>query len=676
MTHKTLCALAIISTLPVVCGEPSRLDSLQVLTGGYPRAFFFRSSEMAAAKPGVSYEAWEKAFERLMGIEGKVLDEEIPGRSLRNLEFFTRFKRTHPQQLVMLHYNGNARSPLDHIEKYFAGHWLYFNGARVLSDIPATAGEIDIRVSDPKLFQVDVGRFGTAKEDIGLCELDANGKPNWLASEQVKLVSIDAAKGIIRVKRGRYGTTPRAFANGRAYAAAHTSEGPWGGSEDNPLLWNYNHSTNCPRDREGRNCDDILAAEIAARFAPGGALATLDGLEFDVLKNVPRVKTSRGRAPDADADGQPDDGITAGVNTYGAGAVEFLQKLTAKMGTGHLVMADGWSPGDQRGFGLINGVESEGWPSLPDYKVSEWSGGLNRQLFWLQNSRSPAFTYVNHKFNIDGEKPGSGAPPIPSNIHRLAFSGAVFTDSAICFSLVPPGGKQELTGIWDELWMGAARKLGWLGQPLGPAIHLAAREPAILGMAGLAKRMEGEGVSVAADRIRIAAKDPNAAETIFRLAGLPVRGSDLLLTITAKAAPRKLGAPGRSIRVALAGSKERAATGWINQKEFQYTYYFPNVSGGKADIEFLVDGGEPIEISSLAAYAHPDVMYREFEYGVVLANPSPRPYAFDLGKLIPGRRFRRFNGTPDQDPLTNNGAAVTAPLTLGPKDAIFLALVP
>ena len=69
-------------------------------------------------------------------------------------------------------------------------------------------------------------------------------------------------------------------------------------------------------------------------------------------------------------------------------------------------------------------------------------------------------------------------------------------------------------------------------------------------------------------------------------------------------------------------------------------------------------------------------MVEEFEYGVVLANPSPRPYAFDLGKLIPGRHFRRFNGTPDQDPLTNNGAAVTAPLTLGPKDAIFLALVP
>ena len=123
-------------------------ESLQILTGGYPRAFFFRSSEMMAASAGVTYEVWEKNFERLMGIEGKVLDEEIPGRFTRNLEFFTRFKRNHPGQLVLLHYNGNARSPLDHRKKYFAGHWLYFSGARILSDVPASGGETEIRVSD------------------------------------------------------------------------------------------------------------------------------------------------------------------------------------------------------------------------------------------------------------------------------------------------------------------------------------------------------------------------------------------------------------------------------------------------------------------------------------------------------------------------------------------------
>ena len=65
-------------TLPVALGSASASESLQVLTGGYPHAFFFRTSEMMAASPGLSYEDWEKNFDRLMGIVGKALDAQ-PG---------------------------------------------------------------------------------------------------------------------------------------------------------------------------------------------------------------------------------------------------------------------------------------------------------------------------------------------------------------------------------------------------------------------------------------------------------------------------------------------------------------------------------------------------------------------------------------------------------------------
>lgn len=54
---------------------------LRILSDEYPRVFFFRQAEGVAAHKTVSYEQWEKTFERLMGIEGKVLDEEVPGRS-------------------------------------------------------------------------------------------------------------------------------------------------------------------------------------------------------------------------------------------------------------------------------------------------------------------------------------------------------------------------------------------------------------------------------------------------------------------------------------------------------------------------------------------------------------------------------------------------------------------
>ena len=672
---KPFCSLALLVVLPLA-GGPA--ESLDVLSGGYPRAFFFRTSETTAAEPRNSFEQWEQTFARLMGIDGKVLDEEIPGRSIRNLGFFTRFKRNHPNQLVMLHYNGNARSPLDHTEKYFAGHWLYFGGARILSDIPETTAETEIRVSDPKLFLVNMGRYGTAKEDIGICELNADGKPDWYASEQVKLVSVDEAKGVLRVRRGIYGTKPRSFRAGRAYAAAHATEGPWGASPDNPLLWNYNHATTCPRDRNGKNCNDILAEELAAHFAPGGALATFDGLEFDVLTNSIRVTTAKGRKVDADADGKPDGGIVGGVNVYGAGNVDFAKNLVAKLGPGRLVLADGWNAGNQRAFGVLNGVETEGFPSLNDYQVNDWSGGLNRQRFWAENSRAPRFSYVNHKFVVGGEKPGDSKLNIPFNIHRLVFSGAVFTDFAICFSLQPKQTGDELVGIWDELWMGAEHKPGWLGQPVAPAVHLAARKPNLLASSSLPKSIQGAGVMVESNHgVRISAANPAAAEVRFLLKDIPLRGPDLFVTLTARAA-RSSSMPaeaGRLIRVGLAGSSTATSPAWVKASDFQYTYYFPNAGGDKADLEIQVESGEPVWISSASAHAHPDAMYREFEHGLVLANPSPRPYTFDIAGLLPGKRFRRLKGSPGQDPATNNGAAVAAQVTLGPKDALFLVKV-
>ncbi len=68
-------------------------ESLRIFQGEYPRVFFFRQSEGMAASEQFSYRRWERTFDRLMGIEGKVLEEEVPGRSIRNIDFFTRFKK-------------------------------------------------------------------------------------------------------------------------------------------------------------------------------------------------------------------------------------------------------------------------------------------------------------------------------------------------------------------------------------------------------------------------------------------------------------------------------------------------------------------------------------------------------------------------------------------------------
>ena len=815
-----------------------RLDKLRVMHDEYPRVFFFRAAEGYASNPKLSYEQWDTTFSRLMGIEGKCLDEEIPGRSVRNVPFFTQFKQQHPGQLVLLHYNGNARDPRDATPDFFAGHWIYHNGATITGDVPAEKGETLITVSDATLFKTEMGRFRDKNEDIALCALDADGKPNWHESEQVQLLAIDAEAKTLRVKRGCYGTTPRAFRAGKSYAAAHVTEGPWG--LRNHLMWFYNYSTRSPRDKQGRTCADVLVADLVRHFGPGGALAAFDGLEFDVLHHTCGRPGSARRGPDCDADGQADWAWLDGATTYGVGVVEFCRQLRAALGEDRIILADGHSEHNQRAFGLLNGIESEGWPTLSDWHVRDWSGGLNRHLYWNAFGRRPAFHYVNHKFVTRGEKPGqTKRPDVPWHIHRLVFAACLFTDAAICYAYAPPREDGERFGIWDELRKGTEHQLGWLGKPLGPAIRLAERHPDLL-----ARGNRRDGPS-----LRLVATAKAEGSLRFRMAGVPCDGPDLTVAVTARAEPMRgyppevarrlwvglarpdgcliheelpetgmclrgateteldrstgascqwrprarLGEPGethdayfahppykqktgytfwtrdvgvplqgsltfftgmgpkspersdgvlfrvliaelkqgepgaftpifehtqrawawqkhtvplakwgaKSVRlkfVADAGPKDNSTTDhaswgdawvlpsdgfaavtlpvrhmtWVGGKRFTSAFTFTDVRSRRVDLEFEVEGVEPVWIEEVRAYAHTDAIVREFERGAVLANPSPRPYTFDLAKLFPGKRFRRLRGSSRQDPQTNNGQPVGAPLTLAPKDALFL----
>jgi len=670
-------------------GEP--LERLRVFKEGYPRAFFFRASEGSAANRNISYEQWETTFSRLMGIEGKVLDEEVPGRSARNINFFTRFKKAHPDQLVLLHYNGNARDPRYQTDRYFAGHWVYYNGATILADVPAENGETEIRVADARLFRTGIGRYRDKNEDIGLSTLDGGGRPNWHESEQVQLVSADVKRGTIRVKRGCYGTRPRAFLGGKAYAAAHVTEGPWGWRSN--LMWFYNYSTRCPHDARRRTCAEVHAEELAGRFAPDGKLAAFDGLEFDVLAHEHRGRGARGL--DCDADGRADNGIFDGVSTYGVGVVAFCRDLRKRFGDDRLILADGMGLANQRAFRILNGIESEGWPHLRDWEIRDWSGGLNRHGFWAAQGREPVFNYVNHKFTKAGEKPGQRVKPdIGWNIHRLVFAAAVFTDAAVCYSFAPPGEQGERFGIWDELKMGTANRVGWLGRPRGPAVRLAARKPDLLGGHSkhvgdaLLGRFQGTDVRFARDgqarlaprqAVKVTSAQADQRDLTFRLTGIPCDGPDLLVLVTARGAPMTGYPPevARLMWVGIAPSGERATPAarrmtWLGQETFQAGFYFSNVHGPQVDLEFTVEGGEPVWISAVTAHAGPDAVVREFDRGVVLANPSPRPYEFDLASLFPGRALRRLHGSSRQDPETNDGSAVRGDLTLGAKDALFL----
>lgn len=538
-------SVAIASTC-LAQSETRDIQSLTILDSGYPRAFFFRKAENIPGN-NPDFTSWETNMGRLMGIMGKSLDEEVLGRQQHNPEFFSRFKKLHPQQVVLLHLNGNARDPRFEAENFFAGHWIYRQPAEILEDVRAESGESVIKVSDASKFRVNMGRYANRNDDIALFGMTTAGTYDWDDCEQVQLLSIDTGKSTITVKRGQYGTRPRAFKAGKARAVAHEVEGPWG--INNNIMWFYNYSIHCPRDKDGKTAADRYLEDLIRWFGEGGLLSAYDGLEFDVLFNETRGDTN--------GDGIEDKGVLNGVNGYGIGVVGFLSELRNHMGDDFIIQADG-ALGDggvrsQRGWGIINGIESEGWPDLSDYDIHDWSGGLNRQNYAQAFSAKPAFSYINHKFNepIPGGNPGDRRnPDIGFNIHRLVFAAACFTDSALCYAFAPPDDPDGLFGIWDELRCGVDNRLGWLGRPAGPAVHIAMGTPDLASGKRLESSISGP-VTVTRDSEGLVIKPnrPAGDGFSFSINDIPVKGSDLVATLEMKGHAMR-GYPGSAARFA------------------------------------------------------------------------------------------------------------------------------
>lgn len=846
--RMVICALVVMRSGGLGAGN----DDLQILSDDHPKAFFFRAAEAQAADPRIDYEVWASRFCRLMGITGKVLEEEVPGRSIYNPEFFRRFKAAHPEQLVLLHYNGNARDPRFERGPFFAGHWLHYLGATILDNVPAQDGITEIAVSTTDVFRMNTGRYLDKNDDIALCALDDQGRPDWFRCEQVVLESLDAGRGIIRVVRGQYGTQPQAFAAGRAYAAAHVAEGPWG--QHSNLMWFYNYATESPRDAGGQQAWEVHAADVARRFQPGGELETFDGIEFDVLF---LEHGSGGREKDMDGDGRPDSGRFDDVSPYALGVWEFTRRIRQQL-PGKLILADGHHPRHQRSAGILNGIESEGWPDAHDTGLEGWSSGLNRHAYWDAFGHRPAFHYINHKFVAPGDAPGQVViQEVPFSTHRLVMAAAMFTNAAFCYSYQPPREPGEGIGIWDELAMGTARRVGWLGKPIAPPHRLAKRAPPLMGGTGsgidgrFLARFAGEDVSHTFQDGTLTLEGAPGTEAItFTLGQVPAQGPDLFIMLKSSAAglpgypadmprlaqltlPASVGwfitadlpeagirrrggpeqaldpesgarlswqpdlvladrahdayfvhppylagatgytfwmrdatvpaegtldfylgmgvrAPGRSdgvtfqVHIAelvegnpgafspvfehqqvasawtahtvrldhLAGRRVRfkfisdagphdspttdhsywgevTVTGpggvdeltpaqtqmtWMGPQAFESHFYFKSIQASSVDLKFSIEGATQVVLIDFAAYPHPDGMARIFEGGLVLANPSPAPFTFDLRQLSSGGSYSRLLASPSQDRIVNNGTPVGEQVTLPPMDALFLSI--
>ncbi len=626
----TLCLFSWLSA-GACLGQESRLAGLPLLGSDRPQSFFFRHTEGMARRQSLPFDAWEKTFARLNGIMGKALDEEVPNTSAGCLLYFTRFKKLHPRQAVLLHYNGNSRDPRFDADAFFAGHWIYYNGCRLSRALPAEEAESTVYVDDVTLFRTNMGLYGTSNDDIGLCAIGPDGRPDWNVCEQVQLLDIDAANSALRIKRGCFGTKPLSWPAGTTHIAAHVTEGPWGKKSN--LLWYYNFSAACPKDSQGRRCSDVLVDDLAKRFRPAGQLGSFDGLEFDVLSFGHMTPPPAPRGWDVDADGKADWGIVGGINIYGIGVYEFCRQLRRSLGEDTIIMADGGTPNAQRSFGLLNGIESEGWPHLADHTVDDWSGGLNRHFYWRDHARKPVLNYVNHKFvePIPGKQGEHRNAETPLGRSRLIFAACMFTDSAITYSLPCTPAAGESFGVYDELRKGTENRINWLGRPLGPPIRLALATPDLL--QGRAVKPEWT---------------PAGGTSSFLLRDLAIPEGDLFVHCTIKADPMA-GYPPDIPRLLWVEARrdgdlmtKRPLVSGMVLRGGQETAIKPESGGMVRDLAPFTIGGE----THTGYYIHPP--WREGQKGYVFWQTETRVPA-----QAPQLRF--LTGLSDRPPSKSDG---------------------
>ena len=111
---------------------------------------------------------------------------------------------------------------------------------------------------------------------------------------------------------------------------------------------------------------------------------------------------------------------------------------------------------------------------------------------------------------------------------------------------------------------------------------------------------------------------------------------------------------------------------WMNEAPFESVFYYPGMDQEIVTLKVEVEGAQTVWIRNIHAFASPDARVRQFKNGLVLANPAPHPFVFNLSALFPKSKFTRLTGSSKQDPLTNDGSEVGSEVELQGKDALFL----
>lgn len=668
----------------------------ELFTDGWPRAIFFRLEGTF----GVDYDIWERDFAVLDGLLMKQTREELslldPGSYLRVLDY----ARCNPTKTALLHFNGRSRDPIWRDESvapfppladYSDEHFLFYAGCRTQAALGASDTEICLRDGCAARFQDSgVGLGGgllgdqvSAGAQLGGDTYDwENAEAMWVSDVRTGACP-SAGPGtftILTVERGQAGTTAQPLPN-NSWIVPHHWGGPWATGN---LLWQYNLSTLAPADIGGETGSDVLAHELATWLAPGGGLEHLHGLQLDIASWTQSESTNR--LLDGDVDGVPELLMSGDEDLYEQGMELFLADLKSQLGPDKLLLADAGAQDSQRAVSFVDGGENEGVSALTDIRFRFWSRGINRLAYW--KSRTTGLTYAVHKFSQN-----IAAPPNALD-SRLAMAAATAIDIPVAmirrpFDTLPmPGGCTDNWSRlhWDELVRGEARETNWLGDPVAPAQFLALAEPDL--WAGDYQHFDAGDASQWQERFQAQVSANNGAlridstgDGVVRLPFQNHPGGDLTVSITLRAqehigfqgvVPRRVYMQVSDDAGMLLGDAAENDT-YADESAFTARFTFRDIPAGSGWMRLKVEGEGWVEIDALSMHASPDVILREYDRGVVIANPSNQPVTVDLNGLTGNRLWRRLDASVCQaaDGI-NDGSPVGSSVTVDGRSGLFL----
>ena len=645
----------------------------------YPRTIGFRNTEAALLNykiflsddegnlipDTISNAAWLKAeiteeeivrdMERFSIISGKGLEEEKTGNLSRVIDGYNRVRDTFPETTLLLHFNGRNRRPqyfVNESDPFFPGHWILDDA--ITPSLVSTSFPSNTEIT-MELLGEDLSTFvqnGEVLDELFflIYELDQSGNPNYYNSEYILATGVDSLNRII-FTRDQFGLGEFDFQNDNIEIAQLAYfKGRIG----------YNVSNTCPLDSLGRTATDVLIDEIEVNFSEGGILEKYDGIIFDASTVSDQMNFFN-------------IGFENDVYQPIVGYIDFIKRLRERMGSRFLISADNRTERHQRAFKYLNGIESEGWPQKKDNEhLIEWSSGVARHIYTDKYLQEPKISHFNTN-------------PILPNEHRITQAAAAVLGAAHTAQYRLRESDGVVSGYYDEMCNGEQFDFsGWLGKAESEMIRTANLTPNILSpsdigddnnfipgnetlLSGLkSSELLIEGIAITQEEIYIeleveAEGMAGYPDDMPRLLWIEADniGNDLVGTEISECKPSPY-----------SGSTVSTQLYHIDEDGETIGLYLRWLTKDMLNLHLRIEGFENARVKTMRAYNAPDVLLREFENGIVIANPAAHEVEIDLSSFFPEERFKKINGF--FQPEINNGDTIQSIVTVPCIDGMFL----